>query len=117
MSNLNFDVVALTQALVRCPSITPADEGALQISEDHLKSMGFICNRLPFVEKDTQKIDNLFATIGTAGKHIAFAGHTDVVPPGLETSWDYPPFSATIANEKLFGRGVEDMKGGICMFY
>ena len=111
-----FDLVALTQALVRCPSVTPHDEGALQVVEDHLNAIGFECTRLLFSEKDTYDVDNLFATIGSSGKHIAFAGHTDVVPPGYATSWTYPPFSATISDGKLFGRGTEDMKGNIACF-
>ena len=116
MLEINFDAITLTQALVRCPSVTPHDEGALQVTEDHLNAIGFECTRLPFCEKDTYDVDNLFATIGSSGKHIAFAGHTDVVPPGYETSWTYPPFSATIADGKLFGRGTEDMKGNIACF-
>ena len=116
MNDINFDPVALTQALVRCPSVTPNDKGALQVTEDHLNTIGFKCTRLPFGEKDTYEVDNLFATIGSSGKHIAFAGHTDVVPPGNETSWIHPPFSATIADGKLFGRGAEDMKGNIACF-
>ena len=116
MNEINFNAVALTQALVRCPSVTPDDKGALQIMEDHLNAIGFECTRLQFSEKNTYIVDNLFATIGTSGKHIAFAGHTDVVPPGNETSWTHPPFSATISNGKLFGRGAEDMKGNIASF-
>ena len=116
MNDINFDPVALTQALVQCPSVTPIDEGALQVTEDHLTTIGFKCTRLPFQETNTYKVDNLFASVGSQGKHIAFAGHTDVVPPGNETSWTYPPFSATIVDGKLFGRGTEDMKGNIACF-
>ena len=116
MTKLNFDSVALTQALVKCPSITPKDEGALQVVENHLKDLGFECTRLPFSENGFDNVDNLFAKIGTTGKHLAFAGHTDVVPPGNEDSWLYPPFSATIADGKLFGRGAEDMKSNIACF-
>jgi len=116
MKKLNFDCVALTQALVKCPSITPKDEGALQIVEDHLSSIGFECKRLTFSEKNYSDVDNLFAKIGNKGKHIAFAGHTDVVPPGNENSWKYPPFSGKIHKGKLYGRGAEDMKGNIACF-
>ena len=116
MNDINFDPVALTQALVQCPSVTPVDGGALQVTEDHLTTIGFKCTRLPFQETNTYKVDNLFASVGSQGKHIAFAGHTDVVPPGNETSWTYPPFSATIVDGKLFGRGTEDMKGNIACF-
>ena len=67
-------------------------------------------------EKGFEQIDNLFAKIGNKGKNLAFAGHTDVVPPGNLTSWKYPPFSATISEGKLYGRGSEDMKGSIACF-
>ncbi len=116
MNKLNFDSSALTQALVKCQSITPKDEGALKIIQDHLEHLGFTCQRLPFVEKGFEKVDNLFAKIGVEGNHLAFAGHTDVVPPGNFKSWKYPPFSATIADGKLYGRGAEDMKGSIACF-
>ena len=110
MNKINFDPIALTQALVKCPSITPKDEGALDVVQDHLRSIGFICTRLPFTDK------NLFATIGSQGKHLVFAGHTDVVPPGNLNSWKYHPFSATIEGNKLYGRGSEDMKSNIACF-
>ena len=116
MKNINFDPIALTQALVQCPSITPKDEGALNIVQSHLTSIGFTCTRLPFSDKNSYNVDNLFATIGSKGKHLAFAGHTDVVPPGNIDSWKYPPFSATIDGDKLYGRGSEDMKSNIACF-
>ena len=116
MNKINFDPITLTQALVKCPSITPKDEGALDIVQDHLSSIGFSCTRLPFTDKNSYDVDNLFATIGSKGKHLAFAGHTDVVPPGNEGSWKYPPFSATIEGDKLYGRGSEDMKSNIACF-
>jgi len=116
MTKLNFDVVALTQSLVRCPSVTPVDGGALKVIEDHLKKIGFKCKRLTFRDKKSYVVENLYATIGSSGKHLAFAGHTDVVPPGKNSSWTYHPFSAKISNGKLYGRGVEDMKGNIASF-
>ena len=116
MNNLNFDPIVLTQNLVRCPSITPKDSGALDIIENHLNNLGFNCQKLPFSGDNSYEVNNLFATIGTTGKHLAFAGHTDVVPPGNEKSWKYPPFSATIDNNKLYGRGSEDMKSNIACF-
>ena len=116
MSKINFDTVDLTQALVKCPSVTPNDGGALQIVEEHLKNLGFKCTRLPFSKDGFDDVDNLFAKIGKSGKHLAFAGHTDVVPPGNDESWKYSPFSATIDNGKIYGRGVEDMKGSIACF-
>ena len=116
MNKINFDPVSLTKALVQCPSITPKDEGALDIVQNHLISLGFTCTRLPFSDKNSYDVDNLFSTIGSGGKHLAFAGHTDVVPPGDKNSWKYPPFSATIDNGKLYGRGSEDMKSNIACF-
>ena len=116
MNKINFDPIALTQSLVKCPSITPKDEGALDIIQEHLFSLGFKCTRLPFSEKNSYDVDNLFATIGSKGKHLVFAGHTDVVPPGNENSWKHPPFSATIEGNKLYGRGSEDMKSNIACF-
>jgi len=116
MNKINFNPIDLTQALVKCPSITPKDEGALSIVEDHLNHLGFNCTRLPFSDKNSYDVDNLFATIGSSGKHLAFAGHTDVVPTGNEKSWKYPPFSAVIEDDKLFGRGSEDMKSNIACF-
>tara|TARA_Y100000590_G_C15743481_1_gene1021149 strand:+ start:511 stop:1692 length:1182 start_codon:yes stop_codon:yes gene_type:complete len=116
MNKINFDCVSLTQALVRCESVTPKDDGALQIVEDHLSNIGFVCTKLPFSEKNFDNVNNLFATTGESGKHLAFAGHTDVVPPGNIESWKYPPFSGTIDNGVLYGRGSEDMKGSIACF-
>ena len=116
MTKINFDPISLTQALVQCPSITPKDEGALDIVENHLSHLGFNCTRLPFSGNNSYNVDNLFATIGSSGKHLAFAGHTDVVPPGNEDAWMYPPFSATIDGDKLYGRGSEDMKSNIACF-
>jgi len=116
MNNLNFDPIILTQALVKCASITPKDEGALDVVQNHLSHLGFKCTRLPFSDQNSYDVDNLFATIGTDGKHLAFAGHTDVVPPGNEESWKHPPFSATIEEDKLYGRGAEDMKSNIACF-
>ena len=117
MNNLNYNPIILTQALVKCASITPKDEGALDVVQNHLSHLGFKCTRLPFSDQNSYDVDNLFATIGSDGKHLAFAGHTDVVPPGNEVSWKYPPFSATIEGDKLYGRGSEDMKSNICLLY
>ena len=116
MNKINFDPISLTTSLVQCPSITPKDEGALDIIQSHLHYLGFDCTRLPFSDKKSYDVDNLFATIGTRGKHLAFAGHTDVVPPGNENSWKFPPFSGTIKDGKLYGRGSEDMKSNIACF-
>ena len=110
MNKIDFDSVVLTQSLVKCTSVTPKDEGALKIIENHLSNIGFKCSPLLFSEAEADDVKNLFATIGSSGKHLAFAGHTDVVPPGNEESWTYPPFSAKNVDGKIFGRGTEDMK-------
>ena len=108
--------VALAQNLIRCPSVTPLDAGALDVLALTLKSAGFDCTRLPFTEDGTPPVDNLFARIGAGPPHLCFAGHTDVVPPGDERLWKHPPFAGEIADGKLYGRGASDMKGAIACF-
>jgi len=108
--------VALLQDLIRCPSVTPAEGGALECLEALLASEGFACERLLFREAGTPDVDNLFARIGTRGPHFCFAGHTDVVPPGPVELWTHPPFAAEIADGFLFGRGACDMKGAVAAF-
>ena len=116
MTEYNLNPIKLTQVLVKCRSITPKDDGALLVVQEHLSSMGFDCSPLLFSGNGSYKVKNLFATIGSDGPHLAFAGHTDVVPPGNESSWKHPPFSAIIEGDKLFGRGTEDMKSNIACF-
>ena len=116
MTEFNLNPIKLTQALVKCQSITPKDDGALLVVQDHLSSMGFNCSPLLFSGNGSYEVKNLFATIGSDGPHLAFAGHTDVVPPGNESSWKHPPFSAIIEGDKLYGRGTEDMKSNIACF-
>ena len=110
------DPVALLGHLVKCPSITPEEGGALEVLQEVLEEIGFDCTRLVFSDTDTPDVDNLFARIGSGSPHFCFAGHTDVVPPGNEDDWSHPPFSATIDNGFLYGRGASDMKGGIAGF-
>ncbi|MDI3470209.1 MAG: N-succinyl-L,L-diaminopimelate desuccinylase [Pseudolabrys sp.] len=107
------DPVALTRDLVRCPSVTPAEGGALSLLEKTLQAADFTVHRTTFHEPGAEDVENLYARIGAAAPHLTFAGHTDVVPPGDEKAWAYPPFSGEIANGELFGRGAVDMKGGI----
>lgn len=101
----------LSRALIRRPSVTPADAGALDVLQTALASLGFRCTRLPF-----EDIDNLYAEIGEGGPHLCFAGHTDVVPPGDEAEWAAPPFDAIVSEGKLWGRGASDMKAAIAAF-
>ena len=110
------DPVSFAQALIRCPSVTPEDAGALEVLEVALKPAGFACHRLTFQEPGTEAVHNLFARIGDAGPHLCFAGHTDVVPPGDESKWLHPPFEAVIDNGVLYGRGAQDMKGEVAAF-
>jgi len=112
----NTDPVAVLQTLIRCPSVTPEDAGVLAALEAVLSPAGFGCTRLPFSEKGTPDVDNLFARLGTAGPHLCFAGHVDVVPTGNEVLWRDPPFKAVIRDGILYGRGACDMKGSVAAF-
>ncbi len=108
---MSYDVLSLAQGLIRCPSVTPEDAGAQVFLAEKLKRLGFSCHHLPFEE-----VPNLFARYGTGGKHLCFAGHTDVVPTGPEQKWNYPPFGAEIHEGVLYGRGAADMKGAVAAF-
>jgi succinyl-diaminopimelate desuccinylase len=110
---MSADPVAITRDLLRCPSVTPAEGGALAYLETTLKAAGFTVHRMTFSEAGTEDVENFYARIGTQAPHLVFAGHTDVVPPGDETAWQHPPFSGAIDNGELYGRGAVDMKGGI----
>ena len=110
------DPVAYLKALVACPSVTPAEGGALHFLADVLGGAGFAVERMVFSEPGTPDVENLFATIGDRPPHLVFAGHTDVVPPGDAVRWTHPPFAAEIAGGMLYGRGAVDMKGGIACF-
>jgi succinyl-diaminopimelate desuccinylase len=107
------DPVAITRDLLRCPSVTPAEGGALTFLEGVLKAAGFTVHRMTFREPGADDVENLYARIGTAAPNLVFAGHTDVVPPGDEKAWQHPPFAGEVANGQLYGRGAVDMKGGI----
>ncbi len=105
------DPVALAAALIRRPSVTPADEGAMAVLEGALADLGFSCRRMAF-----GGIENLYARWGVARPNLCFAGHTDVVPAGDVAAWSHPPFAATIAGGVLVGRGAADMKSAIAAF-
>ncbi len=110
------DPVALTRALIRCRSITPTDDGALDVIEGALTSLGFDCHRLRFESEGTPPVDNLYARLGGGSPHLMFAGHSDVVPPGDASSWRVDPFVGEIVDGELFGRGAVDMKGAVGCF-
>lgn len=105
--------LSIAQDLLRCPSVTPADAGALDVLETLLKGAGFTVHRVTFSEPGTADIDNLYARIGDGAPHLCFAGHTDVVPPGEASAWTHGAFAGDVADGLLYGRGAVDMKGGI----
>jgi succinyl-diaminopimelate desuccinylase len=110
------DPIALAQALIRCPSVTPAEGGALSLLQTVLAPLGFACHRMTFSDRDTPDVENLYARLGTRGPNLCFAGHTDVVPTGPLEAWTHPPFSAAVSDGMLYGRGAVDMKGAIACF-
>ena len=110
------DALELARALIRCPSVTPADAGALGVLEGTMKPLGFACHRLTFSEAGTPDVENLYARLGAGGRNFCFAGHTDVVPVGNEKAWTVAPFGAEVIDGVLYGRGASDMKGAIAAF-
>ena len=106
-----IDAVELTRELIRRPSVTPADAGAMDVVEQVLAGLGFACRRMLFGE-----IENLYARIGTARPNLCFAGHTDVVPVGDVAAWSREAFAADIVDGVLIGRGAVDMKSAIAAF-
>jgi succinyl-diaminopimelate desuccinylase len=113
---MTADPVAIARELIRCRSVTPEDGGAIGYLQALLGRAGFTVHRTTFAEPGTAPIENLYARIGSQGPNLVFAGHTDVVPPGDEAAWRHPPFAGEVADEKLYGRGAVDMKGGIACF-
>jgi len=103
--------IKLAKELIRCPSVTPKDAGAIKILAKKLRSLGFKCQMMNF-----KNIKNLYAKFGKSSPNFCFAGHTDVVPVGDLKSWSVNPFSGTVKNNKLIGRGASDMKGSIACF-
>ncbi|WP_309091236.1 succinyl-diaminopimelate desuccinylase [Phenylobacterium sp.] len=106
-----IDPVELTRELIRKPSVTPADEGAMDVVERTLAGLGFACRRMRFGE-----IENLYARYGTARPNLCFAGHTDVVPVGDAAAWSKDAFAAEVVDGVLIGRGAVDMKSAIAAF-
>lgn len=108
---MTVDAIALTRDLIRIPSVTPADLGALDLVQRQLEALGFNARRYRFGD-----VDNLYARLGSTGPNLCFAGHTDVVPPGDAGRWRTDPFEAALEQGVLIGRGAADMKGGIAAF-
>ncbi len=113
---MNPNVLELSKSLIRRPSITPEDSGALGVLQDFLNTNGFTCHRLSFSETGTPTVDNLYARIGKSTPNFCFAGHTDVVPPGDINKWASDPFKPEVRNGFLYGRGAADMKCAIAAF-
>lgn len=111
-----LDPVELARDLIRCPSVTPAEGGALGHLQTVLEGLGFVCHRLRFSDADTPDVDNLYARYGSAEPNFCFAGHTDVVPTGPLDGWSVDPFAAEIRDGFLYGRGAVDMKSAIAAF-
>ena len=107
------DPVEIARALVRCPSVTPEEGGALSYIETLLGAAGFAVHRVTLSAPDAPDVENLYARFGTRGPNFCFAGHTDVVPPGDPAHWRYPPFEGAIQDGMLHGRGSVDMKSGV----
>jgi len=106
-----IDAIDLTRQLIRRPSVTPADAGAMDLVERTLKGLGFACRRMRFGD-----IENLYARYGSAAPNLCFAGHTDVVPVGDTAAWSQDAFSAEVVDGVLIGRGAVDMKSAIAAF-
>jgi succinyl-diaminopimelate desuccinylase len=115
-----MDPLELSQALIRCPSVTPTDAGALDVLQTALEGLGFTCHRLPFATdgdaNGAGEVRNLYARIGDRAPNFCFAGHTDVVPVGNEDAWSVDPFAAEVKDGRLYGRGAADMKTAIAAF-
>ena len=116
MSRSALDPGELAARLIRRPSVTPKDEGALEIVAETLAGLGFACHRLVFAEGDGEPVHNLYARRGTRRPNLCFAGHTDVVPVGVREAWSFDPFSGVVRDGELCGRGAVDMKGAIAAF-
>lgn len=112
---VHSSAIQLALDLMRCPSVTPVDAGALDVLEAKLAALGFVCHRLPFGEGE-ERVDNLYARWGTQGRNFCFAGHTDVVPPGPRERWSHAPFEPEVDQGWLLGRGASDMKSAIAAF-
>jgi succinyl-diaminopimelate desuccinylase len=116
MSNTAIDPAVLAAELIRRPSVTPKDEGALDIVAATLEGLGFACHRLVFAEDGSEPIDNLYARRGAGRPNLCFAGHTDVVPAGAREAWSFNPFAGAVRDGELCGRGAVDMKGAVAAF-
>jgi len=111
-----IDPILLSQELIRCASVTPKDAGTMRLLQEYLQDLGFVSWIVDFADPAGQPTKNLYARLGTNSPNLCFAGHVDVVAPGDEDKWSVPPFSATLKDGYLIGRGAEDMKAAIAAF-
>ncbi len=111
-----YDPLELTTELIKCRSVTPQNDGAIELVSEKLEKIGFNCEIVEFSESDSDSIKNLWAIIGDKSPTLSFAGHTDVVPEGDETLWESRPFDGINDGNKIVGRGAVDMKGSIGSF-
>jgi len=111
-----FDELQLSKELIRFPSVTPVDAGAINYLSKKLKQLGFNCKILEFKDKKNPTIKNLYARLGNRQPNLCYAGHTDVVPPGNIKDWTVNPFKPVVKNNYLIGRGANDMKSSIACF-
>ena len=112
----NFDELQLSKDLISFPSVTPVDGGAINYLSKKLKKLGFKCKILEFKDKKHPPIKNLYARLGFKQPNLCYAGHTDVVPPGNINDWSVNPFKPKVKNNRLIGRGANDMKSSIACF-
>ena len=105
-----IDPVTLAADLIRCPSVTPEEGGAIALLEGLLEPLGFACTRI-----SRGGVENLYARWGNSQPVFAFAGHTDVVPVGDHAAWTHDPFGGDIIDGVLWGRGATDMKSGVAV--
>jgi succinyl-diaminopimelate desuccinylase len=111
-----IDAIELSRDLIRQPSVTPADAGAIDVLKAALEGVGFVCHDMTFSDEDTPDVRNLYARLGTDAPNFCFAGHTDVVPVGDQDAWSVDPFSAEVVDGQLYGRGASDMKSAVAAF-
>ena len=112
----NINELKLAKELIRYPSVTPVDAGAINFLKKKLKSLGFKCKILEFKDKKSKPIKNLYARLGSKNPNFCYAGHLDVVPPGNLKDWTVNPFKPSIKKGHLIGRGANDMKSSIAAF-
>ncbi len=108
---MQISELKLAKDLIRKPSVTPKDAGAINLLAKNLKSIGFKCKLINF-----KNVKNLYAKLGKNSPNFCYAGHTDVVPPGNIKEWTVNPFKPTVKNNRLIGRGANDMKASIACF-